>query len=466
VRLAYLAVFAVTIIGEYGAYYSVGRFTISEDYDMVLQLIDPRLYFNAAVIYTSFYLPSAAPILVYAVCLSGLRRQHRLGLRAFALILTVFFIFCSLIFPFSSGVFRTLSLPASLRSWTFLAWKTAGLYRGSRLPVPGVSQAVPPDNIVFIVDESIRADHLSLNGYSRPTTPYLEQLQRQGILYNWKDAASSATASVHSNTLLLTGVNHLPDVSQETRKMPTIFAYAKAMGYRVSLLDVQMNTRWLMQADDYALVDERLTEQDFSNGSEFDMDLEAARWMEAKLRGSTGNFIWINKMGAHFPYASRYPSGAALWQPTLAGTDYDPIQGAELVNSYDNALIYNLENFFRILIQPEILEHTVIVYTSDHGQTLSENGETWPQTGSTRNEAQIPLLIISGRPLTVDTAYKASHQNLFATLLDLMQVPDSSRTYPYSPSLLQATASAWQPRFYIVGDILSDLRSELYSYDD
>jgi glucan phosphoethanolaminetransferase (alkaline phosphatase superfamily) len=466
VRLAYLAVFAVTIIGEYGAYYSVGRFTISEDYDMVLQLIDPRLYFNAAVIYTSFYLPSAAPILVYAVCLSGLRRQHRLGLRAFALILTVFFIFCSLLFPFSSGVFRTLSLPASLRSWTFLAWKTAGLYRGSRLPVPGVSQAVPPDNIVFIVDESIRGDHLSLNGYSRPTTPYLEQLQREGVLYNWQDSASTATASLHSNTLLLTGINHLADASQDTRKMPTIFAYAKAMGYRVSLLDVQMNTRWLMQPDDYALVDEWLTEQDFSHGPEYDMDLEAARWIEAKLNSSTGNFIWINKMGAHFPYASRYPPDAALWQPALESVEYDPDKSTELVNSYDNAVTYNLKNFFQTLVQPEILEHTVFVYTSDHGQTLSENGETWPQTGPTRNEAIIPMLIISDRPLSVDTAFKASHQNLFATMLDLMQVPDSSRAYPYSPSLLQATASASQPRFYIVGDILSDLRSEIYRYDD
>ena len=61
VRLAYLAVFAITVLAEYGAYYSVGRFSISEDYDMVLRLIDPRLYFNAAAIYTSFYLPVRDP---------------------------------------------------------------------------------------------------------------------------------------------------------------------------------------------------------------------------------------------------------------------------------------------------------------------------------------------------------------------------------------------------------------------
>lgn len=465
VRLVYLTLFAISVLGEYGAYYSVGRFTISEDYDMVLRLIDPRLYFNAAVIYTSFYLPSALPILAYAACLLGLRRQQRLGLRHFVAILTVFLIFSSLLVPVSSGVFRTLSLATNLRSWTFLAWKAASLYRGPRLLVPPVSHAAPKDNLVFIVDESIRADHLSVNGYSRPTSPYLEELQRQGFLYNWKDSASSATSSLHSNTLLLTGINHLPDVAQDTRRSPTLFAYAKAMGYRVSLLDVQMNTHWLMQTEDYAFVDEWPTEQDFSRRGEYNMDLEAARWMEAKLRSSTGNFIWINKMGAHFPYASRYPPGAALWGPALTGTEYDPAKRTELVNSYDNAVTYNLESFFRILIRPEILEHTIFVYTSDHGQTLSENGETWPQTGPTHNEAKIPIIIISARPFVVDTDFKAGHQNLFATLLDLMQVPDSSRVYSYSPSLLQPTTGNRQPRFYIVGDILSDLRSEIYRYD-
>ena len=200
-----------------------------------------------------------------------------------------------------------------------------------------MGQAVPQNNIVFIVDESIRGDHLSLNGYSRPTTPYLEELQSQGVLYNWKDSASSGTASLDSNTLLLTGINHLPDVAQDTRKMPTLFAYAKAMGYRVSLLDVQMNTHWLMRSEDYKMVDEWLTERDFSHGSEYDMDLEAARWIEQKLRSSTGNFIWINKMGAHFPYASRYPPDAAIWQPAETGVEYDPDRRVELVNSYDNA---------------------------------------------------------------------------------------------------------------------------------
>jgi hypothetical protein len=182
---------------------------------------------------------------------------------------------------------------------------------------------------------------------------------------------------LHSNTLLLTGVNQLADGAQDTRRLPTLFAYAKAMGYRVSLLDVQMNTHWLMQPEDYALVDEWLTEGDFSHGPEYEMDLEAARWMEAKLRSSTGNFIWINKMGAHFPYASRYPQDAALWQPALDGVEYDPDNRTELVNSTTTLWRTTWKISFVSGPSGSIGPYDCIYLGwADTG----ENGETWLQT--------------------------------------------------------------------------------------
>ncbi len=315
------------------------------------------------------------------------------------------------------------------------------------------------------MDESIRGDHLSLNGYPRPTTLYLEQLQQQGVLYNWGVSVSYGTASTNSNALLLTGINQLPDVPQQTRKMPTIFAYAKAMGYHTIYLDMQMNRAWLLTSEDLKQVDEWHTVHEFSKGEGYEVDTKAASWMYDKLRSSGGNFIWINKAGGHFPYLERIPAGYALWQPGLKDARYDPPNNIELTNTYDSILTYNLEHFFRALVRPETLANTTFVYTSDHGQTLSENGETWPQTGPTRNEARVPIFIIQASPLKVDTHYKASHQNLFATLLDLMEAPQEMRRFPYAISLLKANTSMSQPRYYIVGDINSQLRGWLYDFD-
>jgi glucan phosphoethanolaminetransferase (alkaline phosphatase superfamily) len=469
VRAVFLVLFAVGVLGEYGSHYSVGRFSVSDDYDMVFRLLDPTLYKNALLGFTSQVWPAgAAPILGYAAMLFGilrLRRLHNGKLGRFGASLLAALVLFSALYPVSSGAFRTISLAASLRSLTFVGWKYATLYRGPRLPVEAGASGNPQNNVVFIVDESIRGDHLSLNGYPRPTTPYLEELQKQGVLYNWGVSASSGTASTNSNALLLTGINRLPDVTQQMRKMPTIFAYAKAMGYHTIYLDMQMNRAWLLTAEDFKQVDEWHTVREFSQGEEYEVDSEAAGWMYDKLRSSVGNFIWINKAGGHFPYLERIPTGYTLWQPGLKDARYDPPDQVELTNTYDSILTYNLENFFRTLVRPETLANTTFVYTSDHGQTLSENRETWPQTGPTRNEARVPLFIIQAGHLKVDTAYKASHQNLFATLLDLMNTPQEKRRFPYAVSLLQASASQSQPRYYIVGDITSQLRGWLYNFD-
>ena len=475
VRAAFLALFAVFVLGEYGGRYSLGRFSVSDDYDMVFRLFDPTLYKNALVGFTSQVWPAgAAPILAYAFLLFGLpmlrqrrntKLQYRGKLGRFGAILLAAVLLFSALYPVSSGAFRTLSLAAGLRSLIFVGWKYATLYRGPRLPVEPVVASLPQNNIVFIVDESIRGDHLSLNGYSRPTTPYLEQLQHQGLLYNWGVSVSSGTASTNSNALLLTGINQLPDVTQQTRKMPTIFAYAKAMGYHTIYMDLQMNRAWLLRAEDFKLVDEWHTVREFSQGGGYQVDNNAAGWLYDKLRSSGGNFIWINKVGAHFPYLERLPPDYTAWQPGLSDERYDPPDKVELANTYDTILNYNLEGFFRVLVRPETLANTTFVYTSDHGQTLSENGETWPQTGPTRNEARVPILIIQSEHLATDTNYKASHQNLFATLLDLMKVPQENRRFPYAVSLLKATAGMSQARYYIVGDITSQLRGWLYNFD-
>jgi glucan phosphoethanolaminetransferase (alkaline phosphatase superfamily) len=469
VRALFLGLFILAVAGEYGSNYSVGRFSVSDDYDMVLRLFDPTLYKAALVGFSGRVWPAVLlPVLAYTALLFGpqpLLLHHNGGLGYFATILLAFIGFFSFLYPFSSGAFRTLSLAAGLRSITYVGWKYATMYRGPRLTVETLSVCPPQDNLVFIVDESIRGDHLSLNGYPRQTTAYLEQLQSQGILYNWRNAVSCATASTNSNVLLLTGINQLPDVAQNTRKMPTIFAYARAMGYHTLYLDLQMNRRWLMSAEDFKQVDEWHTVREFQAEGEYQVDIMAARWLSEKLPAGGRYFVWINKAGAHFPYPERIPPGYAPWQPVLTDGRYDPQEKVRLANTYDNILSYNLENFFRLLVSPETLANTTFVYTSDHGQTLSENGETWPQTGPTRNEARVPVLIIHAHPLQVDQEYQASHQNLFATLLDFMSVPQEMRRFPYALSLLKTTASLSQPRYYIVGDITTRLRSWLYNYD-
>jgi lipid A ethanolaminephosphotransferase len=334
---------------------------------------------------------------------------------------------------------------------------------GPREELEPIAASDPPaKNVIFVIDESIRGDHLSLNGYHRRTTPYLDELFDKGLLLNWGIADSVTTCSQSSDLLLLSGLTlqDLPDLDNKAMKVPTIFQYAKALGYRTYYFDGQMNTFWNVKLRDMKYIDEwwNVNKLLQINNDYQQVDFVIAEAVRSVVTTSRGNFIWIIKAGAHVPYHKRFPESAAQWLPSYAGDRWDVHRQSEIVNAYDNAIRYNVDGFFSHLIPDhKAPDDTVIVYTSDHGQTLAEGGEGSSHCGYTRNEAIVPLFIIGYMGFGIDTKYKASNPNLFATLLDLMGFPESARKRSYGRSLLKAREADSEPRYY-VGPTLRNLQ--------
>ena len=331
-------------------------------------------------------------------------------------------------------------------------------------------QNTPGNNIVFIVDESVRADHLSLNGYEKPTTPFLDDLSRKNLIKNWGVAVSGTTCSTTSNNLVLTGLTELPDYDYQIYYLPTIFRYAKAMNYKTHYIDGQVSAQWNGKPSDLADFGEWTKADDIKGKVEnrYEIDAEVARKIKEITQNSTGNFIWVNKFGVHLPYTDSYPNPESNSSKVFREDIYHPDKDREVVkNEYDSAINYNLQSFFSEMLSDGLAENTIYLYTSDHGQTLGENGATVSHCSNTKPEAAVPLFIIS-RPEAlpaVDTNYKASHSNLFATLLDLMSFPEGERKYNYSPSLFKAKAADSKPRFYFSGDLHGKDDGRKYPFD-
>lgn len=463
-RILYLILFILSILTEYGYCYAMGRFSLPQDFMIGFQALDINLIRSAAVSFLGGRYESIAPIVLFSILLTFFPGSRNWGPKQFVLVLLSLILLFSLIYPFSRGTYPTLSISASWRTLTFTGWKVIGTYRGERERVAYTAVEKPDTNIVFVIDESVRCDHLSLNGYERDTTPYLKELRDQGILFNWGNASAGGTVSLTSNVLLAAGTTRLPDPDQTYLKEPTIFQYAKAAGYETYLVDAQMNNLWQLKQSDLADVDHWFTASQFQvSGKEY-VDFEVAKTINNLLKGDPGKFIWINKMGVHFHYAKHYPPESARW-PAEPYSQYDPSQAQLIRDNYDSALAFNIDSFFKHLLEGNILTNTAIVYTSDHGQTLTENGATWPHNGNSRSEACVPLFIISQSNLEVDTSYPASHFNLFPTLLDLMNIPQQARHFPYALSLLKARASDASPRYYLTGSLDSRFGSVVYPFD-
>ena len=486
-RILYIGIFGFACFVEYSYQNALGRFT--NFYDIIAAFSATNEQTGDSVTTFVSYVAIGPPIILAAVTWLVPVSRPRFGWKMFFGLVFCFCVFYLHVSYVKNGLFQGEFPNNSFGSFVgtltdFTVQNPVDQFRPiKRIEVESpTSLTKPQNNIIVVFDESIRADHLSLNGYSRQTTPFLTELKNKGLLLNWGVAASAATSSHPSYDAFITGAQPQQIESMSLRdlnSLPTIFQYAKAMGYRTVMLDGQMMTYWGGTKDDLNYIDEfdslgvidhpdrKEDWQSVSNKitdetqrkeglKQWEIDERIAQMVNRIFTSSTGNFIFIYKRGCHFPYEKNFPPSQAIWQPVYHFQEQYEVPTADklqaVVNSYDNSLKYNLDEFFKKLAADysNLPNNTVIVYTGDHGESFFENGKAG-HGGETAGEAEVPLFVLGLRDTAVDVGFKASHHNVFATLLDLMNYPEELRRSEYSKSLLKAKASDSSSRFFNPG---------------
>jgi len=365
-------------------------------------------------------------------------------------------------------------LTSFLRTAIHYKLETLRAYHGPReeLRISGASQR-PLDSIIYIIDESIRGSHLSLNGYPRNTTPFLQSLESQGRLKNLGICVAAGTYSFISNAYLVTGHNTFPDVDFRTFKNPTLFDYAKKMGYETLYIDIDNGyLSTLLEtapAGRVRSLDQWIIEKTFREVYHIDLettkDIGIASFLSSLLNEKGGYFILVNKKGLHFHYRNTYPDDPAftVWKPVMEISeriDPRPDGREKLVNTYDNGIRFQVDEFFRTFVSETTNQNYVILYTSDHGQTLSEDGQIYTHMKPDKVIADVPEFLVAGERYDKKDALadihpdiQVSHLNNFATILDLMNVPQNFRVRPYDKSIFALTATDNKERYYMSGSL-------------
>ncbi|CAA6817437.1 MAG: Unknown protein [uncultured Sulfurovum sp.] len=289
-------------------------------------------------------------------------------------------------------------------------------------------------NIILIVDESIGGEYLSINGYGTETTPYLKSIKNYFI--NLGLASSGANCSAKSNLILMSGIQlaELPDMNNRALKKATIFQYAKNAGYKTHYISGQglglklqnhITQYDLKYIDNFSQLEESYQHK---NMPEEDVIVKTVK----ALNNREKNFIFIVKHGSHFPWEESYPKNERHFLPTLEvsnslSLDYK----LEAVNSYLNSIRYNVDLFFKYFLQ-EIdffsKDDTLIIYTSDHGQSILEEGRTSTHCDSTNpplSQGIVPLILFTNPKdsflRNIDFKLNSyNHYQLFPTLQTLM----------------------------------------------
>jgi arylsulfatase A-like enzyme len=345
------------------------------------------------------------------------------------------------------------------------------------------ARPLPPagsPNVLLIVLDTVRADHLSLYDYPRPTTPNLERLARRGVRFDHARAAAPWTLASHAS--MFTGRwPHELDIAWSSplrAGVPTLAEHLRSLGYAtagfagntiycaydsgldrgfthyrdhvVDALGAARTARCLNEALKAAAWLGRFfpvsgaTLLKLSEGERKHADRvnwELLDWLSRRRQPRRPFFAFLNYIDAHAPYLP--PPGASSGLGPMSMTDADvrfladgwmrvdkrylPV-GARLlaIDAYDHCLAYldvRLGELLDDLGRRGVLDRTLVIITADHGEGLGEHGLFDHGESLYRTEVRVPLLILppGGRgrsPAAVGEF--VSLRDLPATVVDLV----------------------------------------------
>ncbi|MEN8160677.1 MAG: sulfatase [Myxococcota bacterium] len=258
-------------------------------------------------------------------------------------------------------------------------------------------------NVLILLEDTLRADHLSAYGHTRPTSPEKDALAREGVLF--ERAFSQATKTRPSCPALMTSL------------------YPSATGvwtHPEALHDRYLTLAEILRSQGFA------TASFIQNGQAgrvaglhqgfdsliFEPDERANLYRDGVRRWITRHadrnfFLYVHLVDPHSPYDP--PPGYRAWheeagasEPVKRRPHFEPswVEHATVANRharYDGEIAYNDRHFgelVRWLGARGLLDDTLIVFLSDHGEHLGEHGGLWEhQPPGYRQVTHVPLLM-------------------------------------------------------------------------
>ncbi|MEP7207580.1 MAG: sulfatase [Casimicrobiaceae bacterium] len=338
----------------------------------------------------------------------------------------------------------------------------------ARLPVAGARP-----NVLVLVADTLRADHVGSYGYVRPTTPRLDGLAAEGRLYLHAYSASSWTLPAHAS--LMTGRALNEHHAGEHRrpyldgKYPTLAEVLGQGGYATG--GFVANVFWcgrqtglargFVHYDDlYANGGDALARTVLGRLLAYHV-LPKFGWIDIPGRRSAADvngrlldwidtvgdrpfFAFVNYMDVHGPYLppegfqGRFSGRTGGPRPTrielgdidASTTVRDPAILKAWIDRYDEALLYldtEIGATLDALGRRGLLDNTIVVFTSDHGESWGEHGLMFHGHSLYQEQVRIPLIVRYpsrvARDRSVDPTSLQDVPALIADLAGLVSAP-------------------------------------------
>lgn len=363
---------------------------------------------------------------------------------------------------------RTLPLAAGLLVLAFVI--VQGGYwlaeRRATAHLPPAPTGAP--NVLVVIMDALRADHVSAYGYPRVTTPEMDRLAAQGVLFD--NAISASSWSLPSHVSLVTGrylYEHGADSAEPEagfdwgrpsfRGLPMVGEVLAKHGYRTAAISAN---RVFFTAND-----------GFGRGFQYFADYFQSS-KDAFLRTLWGREVVRLYLSRNHQYrlhkrASEVNTELLSWidrdpqVPFLAVLNYfdvhDPYGGPgdyrkpdwplkSDIDEYDQGVKYcddQLRFLMQALEQRRLAGNTIVIVTSDHGESLGQHGLHTHGRALYRELIHVPLIVWSPGhiPSGVRVTRPVSNAGIPATAVDLA-VPGADNPFPGPLTSLWKTSTA------------------------
>ncbi len=305
------------------------------------------------------------------------------------------------------------------------------LGRDARIPAAVVDRKL----IIFVVGEAGRTDHFSLNGYGRQTNPLLEKED----VVSFTDISSCGTTTAVSIPCMFSIYNRQEFDDAKGKYVENVLDVIHHSGASVLWRENNSNSKKVASRVTY---EEYRTSKknslcDDGECRDEGMLVGLQEYIDSRKKGDI--FIVLHQLGSHGPaYYKRYPPRFEKFIPTCKSNQLEECSVEEIVNAYDNTILYTdyfLAKAIALLKNNDKHFATALVYMSDHGESLGENGvylHGLPYFFAPRSQKHVAGIFWFGRGYRVDrqtlrqrAGLPYSHDNIFHTLLGMMEIQTS-----------------------------------------
>ncbi len=302
-----------------------------------------------------------------------------------------------------------------------------------------VGYALPKHRLVVLVlGETARAQNYSLEGYHRETNPRMRALQ---ALY-FPGATACGTATADSVPCIFSGLGRGKYATALAKNQETLIDVVRRAGTKVIWRDNDGGCKGVCAAAEVENVTDSTDPRFCRPGEQSEcVDDILLEGLEQRLTGLDGDTLLVLHLkGSHGPaYYKRYPKAFEKFTPACESNELTACSNAELVNAYDNTILYTdhiLGEVTQLLKRLDARFATAMFYVSDHGESLGEHGlylHGAPYAIAPAEQTRIPMLAWlspsfialekwSESCLRTALPKPPSHDNVYATVLGLLEI--------------------------------------------